>query len=268
MLAMEIQEGKDAMNGKAFSATLGSGTASLLRLTSNYMGQHHIVVADSAFASVKSASALHSNRGMGFIGLVKTATRLFPKSYLSEHPLPTRGAHVTLQATVQPQLGAPAGSSPTNVMAVAWNDNKRKLIIASAGVSAEGPPALKDRWRFPVGAEVPRDNGLFYFKKEVPRPHVVKDYFDNANAIDVHNHYRQGALAMEQAWSTKTWWHRLFASATLYGMCVTDAFLAFQHFHPTQEGRNISFREFCAAIAGVQHRRAAEGCGHSSPLQR
>ncbi len=263
MLAMEIQEGKDAMNGKVFSATLGSGTASLLRLTSNYMGQHHIVVADSAFASVKSASALHSNRGMGFIGLVKTATRLFPKSYLSEHPLPTRGAHVTLQATVQPQLGATAGSSPTNVMAVAWNDNKRKLIIASAGVSAEGPPALKDRWRFPVGAEVPRENGLFFFKKEVPRPHVVKDYFDNANAIDVHNHYRQGALAMEQAWSTKTWWHRLFARH------VCDRHVSGLSALSSHPGRkNISFRDFCAAIAGVQHRRAAEGCGHSSPLQR
>ena len=100
MLALEIQEGKTAMRAKPFAADLGAGTSSLLRLTTNYVGSAHVVVADSAFASVKTAAALHELRGMGFIGLVKTATRQFPTQYLSSHPLPTRGSHAVLQATV------------------------------------------------------------------------------------------------------------------------------------------------------------------------
>ena len=58
----------------------------------------------------------------------------------------------------------------------------------------------------------------------------MEAYFDNANAIDVHNHLRQGGLELERHWKTHTWWHRNFA--TIFGMCETDAYLAFWYFHP------------------------------------
>ena len=246
MLALEIQEGKVAMATKEFAQQLGSGTSSLLRLTTNYVGSPHIVVADSAFASVKTAAALHTLRRMGFIGLVKTATRSFPKAYLSSYPLPVRGSHVVLQATIPPPSVAHAGSPPTNVMALAWNDNKRKLVIATVSASIDGAPAEKKRYRLPQVGEVPSSDGLMHYKKQVPRPVVVKDYFDNANAVDVHNHFRQGALNLEDAWNTKNWWHRLFA--TLVFISVTDAYLAYRHFHPNHVKRKISFQDFVEVL--------------------
>jgi hypothetical protein len=237
ILGLEIQEGKEAMATKPYSQQYGSGTSSLLRLTQPYAGQGgvHVVVADSAFASVKTAIALLVHCGMGFIGLVKTATKYFPKAYLNAYPLTNRGDHTVLQAAVSPLLvvthPTAHGVAPINLMAVAWNDNKRKLLIATTGSTALGPPALKHRYRAPTAADGPDVGPCIIFTKEVPRPLVVKTYFDNANAVDVHNHFRQGGIHMEQAWQTQTWWHRVFS--TLLGMWATDAFLAFRHFLPS-----------------------------------
>ena len=50
-----------------------------------------IVVGDSAFASVKTAHELRK-RGLHFIGIVKTATKRFPKERLKNHPFSGRGA--------------------------------------------------------------------------------------------------------------------------------------------------------------------------------
>jgi hypothetical protein len=91
-LFLEIQEGKERMAQKPY-AKLGAGVAWLLRLTSQYQGTHRIVCADSAFASVKSAVELHS-RGLYFMGVVKTATKKFPKKYLSKYPFQRCGEHL------------------------------------------------------------------------------------------------------------------------------------------------------------------------------
>ena len=80
ILQLEIMEGKDAMQNKEF-AEFGSGTSSVLRLTAPWAGTPHVAVGDSAFASVKTAKALLDIRGLGFVGLVKTAHKLFPKGY-------------------------------------------------------------------------------------------------------------------------------------------------------------------------------------------
>ena len=46
---------------------------------------------------------------------------------------------------------------------------------------------------------------------------VVEEYFEEgAAAIDVHNHYRQGGLRLEEAWGTTKWEHRV--AATIIGM--------------------------------------------------
>ena len=76
------------------------------------------------------------------------------------------------------------------------------------------------------------DAPLVVYYKEAKRPAVVEQYFDGANAIDVHNHLQQGGLELERHWQTHTWVHRNFA--TIYGICETDAILAFQRFHPNK----------------------------------
>ena len=86
------------------------------------------------------------------------------------------------------------------------------------------------------------------YYKEVKRPAVVEQYFDGANAIDIHNHLRQGGLELERHWQTQTWWHRNFA--TIIGICETDAFLTFQRFHPNKTlTTNLSHRGFTERLS-------------------
>jgi hypothetical protein len=53
MLFLMIAEGAQPMQQQEFSSEFGHGTACLLRMTKFYEGTGRIVVADSAFSSVK-----------------------------------------------------------------------------------------------------------------------------------------------------------------------------------------------------------------------
>jgi len=89
-LAIEIQEGKQRMTQKEFSA-FGASTAWCLRLSKPWWHSDRLVVGDSAFASVQTAVELRS-RGLHFTGLVKTAHSKFPKKYLQKTVYPERGS--------------------------------------------------------------------------------------------------------------------------------------------------------------------------------
>ena len=54
-------------------------------------------------------------------------------------------------------------------------------------------------------------------------------------AIDVHNYYRQGGLALERHIKTHQWSFRLFT--TVLGMIETDCYLAYSQFLPTVSAR-------------------------------
>ena len=77
-----------------------AGTALLLRLTKPWHGSGRAISADSAFTSVTTAVACRKN-GMHFTGLVKTATRMFPKLYLDEVEFKELGDDVTLTSSVE-----------------------------------------------------------------------------------------------------------------------------------------------------------------------
>ena len=70
------------------------GTAQLLRLTKPWHGSGRAVSADSAFASVATAVACRKN-GLHFTGLVKTATRMYPKQYIDEVEFQEIGDDIT-----------------------------------------------------------------------------------------------------------------------------------------------------------------------------
>ena len=59
----------------------------------------------------------------------------------------------------------------------------------------ESQPHTKKRHRVSEDGE---SSEILY--KTVKRPKLVEEYFDSANKIDVHNHLRQGSLALEEAW--------------------------------------------------------------------
>ena len=59
----------------------------------------------------------------------------------------------------------------------------------------------------------------------VKRPQAVETLLKYFSVIDVHDHLRQGSLALEVHWKTLTWWHRMFR--TILGMIVTNAYKAY-----------------------------------------
>jgi hypothetical protein len=232
LLRLELQEGKDTMQALQDNKKFGSGTASAIRLTSPWHGTKRTLAGDSAFGSVKTAREMR-RRGLHFIGLVKTATREYPKAWLAKYKFPSRGSHVVMKAK---------DADGTTFFACGWSDRTVKTFISTCSTTlAAKVPALKPRYQLVHGQPT-------RVYKEVPRPAVAEDYFDAANGIDVHNHYRQGSLGLEMSWRTHTWWHRTFA--TLLGMTATDAYLAYKYFHPDPDKMAFSvfIRELCEQL--------------------
>lgn len=183
LLQLDIQECKESMALKPFFVeTSGRGsTAGVLRLVSRWFGSGRTIYGDSAFASVLTACWLLL-KGLHFMGLVKTGHKFFPKQYFIDQAAkdPPLGSSLYLQASF---LNHP-------MIAVAWFDKVPKHFIATAGTNSPAPPRIKVRYHRETG-----DRKLF----EVPSSAVPKEYFNQAPKIDVHNHRRQGELAMERA---------------------------------------------------------------------
>ena len=102
MLHIEIQESKEDMANKDCTDRYAKHTALVLRLTKMLHGKGHIVYGDSVFTSVETACAMLEH-GTYYTGLLTTAHRGFPKSYLNtqawtgeEH----RGATKSVETTI------------------------------------------------------------------------------------------------------------------------------------------------------------------------
>ena len=75
---------------------------------------------------------------------------------------------------------------------------------------------------------------------DVPQSNIVKFYFEAANSIDIHNHYCQYLLRLEEIWQTKDWWVRIFQ--TVLGMIVVNSFwhsYFLVRMNPNQHSRNL-----------------------------
>lgn len=234
MLRLELQEGKEAMSAMAENKLHGSGTGSTIRLTKPWHGTSRVVYGDSAFASVRCARQMRAH-GLHFIGIVKTSTKEYPLKWLRSHTYTARGAHVALKAK----------DKLNNVYyACGWSDRTVKTFIATCKTTLPADvPARKPQYHL-------KDGVVTVTHKDVPRPAMVECYFDAANAIDVHNHLRQGSLALEQSWKTQVWWHRTFA--TLLGITVVDSFLGAKLTYPDRFPDKLS--EFVLSLATLMAR--------------
>ena len=235
ILQLEIQEGASIMANKEYVAEYKlAGTAQLLRLTKPWHGSGRAISADPAFASVTTAIACRKN-GMHFTGLVKTATRMYPKKYMDEVEFPELGDDVTLVANVEGH----------NIMAHAWGDKVRKCFISTHSTTLPGKPSNKRRWREMLNEDGDEIGQTEVFNKTLKRRKVVESYFDAASIIDINNHLRQGGLALETAWRTQSWACRVIS--TVLGMVETDAYLLFKRFHPGST--KMSHSDFTEAVA-------------------
>jgi len=84
LLGLDIMEEKEAMREKEYVAEWGAGTAVCLRLMQPYAEQQKILIANSAFSSVKTLIALWTIMGTYFMGAVKTASAQFSKKWLCD----------------------------------------------------------------------------------------------------------------------------------------------------------------------------------------
>lgn len=91
------------------------------------------------------------------------------------------------------------------------------VLTENAGSSKDGAPYIA-RWP---------DKKQNIQTRAVSRPEVLSNYFNAANVIDRHNHLRQHALGLERRWKTRDGFYRF--ATTIFGMCVTDNFLAVRH---------------------------------------
>ena len=154
-----------------------AGTAQTLRLSELWHGSQRIVVGDSAFSSVTTAIECQK-KGLFYSGIVKTASKEFPKDYLSDvSRYPVKGEHVSLTTVVE----------NCKLLAVGWKDKTVKTFISTCGTTLPGQPHQKYRYSH---------NGDLIVT-EINRPQLVSQYFGAASKIDVHNHFRQGLLNIE-----------------------------------------------------------------------
>ena len=177
ILRLELCEGKEAESKKKWSH-LPAGTAHSLRVTEPWHGTGRILVADSAFSSVTTAIEC-KKCGLFFTGILKTASREFPKEYLSDSSkYNSKGNHVCLSTIMD----------NCSLIAIGWRDKTIKTFISTCGTTLPGQPHQKHRYT--------KDGELT--TSEVQCPQMVSQYFSAACKIDVHNHLRQGLLAIEE----------------------------------------------------------------------
>jgi hypothetical protein len=240
LLRLEIMEGKERMSTKKYVDEYGATPALVKRMLEPFQGRKLTVIGDSAFSSVKTATTM-LEMGLHFLGCVKTAHRAYPMQVMKafgDDSNNATGTHTVLKTTVQSTK-----LSPTEIFAVGWKDSVMKSFICTRGVTLPGNPSIK--YKFTKTTQ----DGRPHVQKNavaVPKPSVVEEYFAGFSAVDIHDHYRQGSLAMEEGWTTRTWWHRLFTS--VFGMIVTDSYLAYKYhkdFHlGAQEASMLSFKVF------------------------
>ena len=191
---------------------------------------------DSAFASVTTALACRKH-GLHFTGLVKTATKFYPKGYMDEVEFAELGDDITLTTTVDGH----------NIMAHAWGDKVRKCFVSthSTILFLEDLSSNKRRWREVLDEDGEEIGQSEVFNKTVKRNKVVETYFDAASIIDINNHMRQGGVALEAAWQTQSLASRVIS--TILGIVETDAYLLDKKFHPG--GSKISHSDFTESVA-------------------
>jgi hypothetical protein len=187
------------------------GTVVLKRLLQPWAGKgDRVVCADSYFASVGAAEELEK-MGLGFIGVVKTATKRFPTAYLSAIELHNRGDFRGVYTK--------DANGDAKAMAFVWMDRDRRYFIATRSSLDLGEHYARTRWR---QVDQTRDADPERVDLEIPQPLAAEVYYKSCASIDRHNRSRQDDLMLETKVETKDWSVRV--NLSLFGMCVIDAY--------------------------------------------
>ena len=189
------------------------GTNVLKFLVEPWVRTDRCICADSYFASVNAVTVMRT-MGLRFIGVVKTATKKFPMSYLSNLELVQQGDYKGLVARG-------TDGQPT-MLSFVWMDRDRRYFVASASSLDSGVPCSRNRWR-QVSLEL--DALPENVKLTIPQPKAAEVYYRTCGVIDQHNRHHQDNLKTEKKLETKKWDMRV--NLTIFSMIVVDTWLVY-----------------------------------------
>lgn len=210
-----------------------AGTFQVLKLAQPWLRRGRSVVADAAFASANLARRL-LEVGVTFTGAVKLATSGFPRRKLDAVPLNQwqwSCFHAPLETLDQKRW---------SFAALRWVGRKNSHYITTLGPAAL-PRAVRAHAEEGEEKEAD-DHGLI----QRPAPSAIQFYYRSANAVDVHNHLRQGSLGMERGLHTHSAGFRMLS--TVLGIIITDAFRAYEHLTPAGH-ECVGFKDFYASLS-------------------
>ena len=133
--------------------------------------------------------------GLRFIGVVKTATKMFPMAWLSSIELQERGQRKGLVAK--------NADGRATMMAFVWMDRARRYFITNTLSLDASIPFTRDRMR-QVDTTKP-DADPERVQLVVPQPKACEIYYATCGKIDLHNRHRQDTLKLETKIETKDW---------------------------------------------------------------
>jgi hypothetical protein len=144
---------------------------------------------------------------MQFIGVVKTATRNYPMSYLQSVELNKRSDRKGLI-----YFGVLPGDS--TMLACVWMDRQRCSFIATASSRKAGTPYIRWRWRQVDQLESNADPTNVQLL--IPQTKATELYYLACGIIDRHNRARQDTLRLEAKLETHDWLWRVHM--TIFGI--------------------------------------------------
>lgn len=173
-----------------------------------------VVVADSYFASVKTAKHLFKG-GLRFIGVVKTCTKDFPMDHLQSLEMSgDKGSMKGLLTKADPD------NDDCQLLAFVWVDRNRRCFISSGFSLIPGEEISRRRWRqidkVTPNAEPELTDVI------IAQPEAAEVYYKSCAKIDQHNRRRQADLKLEKKLKVMNWDARV--NQSLFGVTVVDAF--------------------------------------------
>lgn len=221
----EPYEGKERMAEAEYVSEAGKNPAKALRCTKPWHGSGRLVILDSGFASVTCAMHL-ADKGMYFIGNVKTAHSSFPKKWLLSK-VPRRGMNATCTTTVTTRAGL-----QLHLLGAADMDRQPMALLGTAGTSSPGRTLHRH-------FTTKRADGTYNVRDAtLEQMHIHELYRKYFNALDRHNSIRQGGHCFEDSWKTQSWFVRDFQM--LWGISEVNAWLLYRRFKHGEEEQTFS----------------------------
>ncbi len=256
MIHLEIQRGKVGMSSQPHNKTLGATAGCAVRIAqrtsqTSLDGIVETVKGDAWFGSVRSVCnvSLCEKNGVGkeaFFQL-KNNSRGFPKKQLKDILKNEPGGASVVLTAKDPDTG-------TDLLAIGYKYNTKTTLFF---VGTQGAGSTYDGC--PYQMKFPDKHGNICVR-EVPRPAVISEYFEQSNCVDIHNQLRQYALRLEKHWVTTDPYFRLHTTLTCINVVDTFRLCQFHSIFQNNHANGMTLRENLHVLDGEGESHAIGHC--------